>query len=149
MLFNTTMSMINRFATEFQEKDIRETPMLYRATMQFASEQHSPIVNDFLRICMLDNQSHGFRYCSLDTRVSMLMPGWFPCIPGWHCDDFYRPDGHPAPSLAAEQCPMVHYMAVLGDCSLTEFLSTPVSLPSERVVVLVEGDFFQSPRASR
>ncbi len=31
----------------------------------------------------------------VDSRVHMLMPGWFPCIPGWHHDDVPRHPGAP------------------------------------------------------
>jgi hypothetical protein len=33
--------------------------------------------------------THRFKYISIDTRTHMLMPKMYPCIPGWHCDDFY------------------------------------------------------------
>lgn len=64
----------------------------------------------------------------IDSRVHMLKKGWCPCIPGWHIDDFHRgTDGQPTLGSLPEK--LVHYMAIVGDCSRTEFLDGPVSLP--------------------
>ena len=59
----------------------------------------------------------------------MLMPNWYPCIPGWHHDDVprERQDGQPNyvnPSYKAE-----HVMALFGDASLTQFAVGVFSFP--------------------
>jgi hypothetical protein len=66
-------------------------------------------------------------HISIDTRLSMLMPGMYPCIPGWHCDDFYRPNGG-QPDLRNAP-PAEHICVVLGNCSLTRFVNEPLNLP--------------------
>ena len=49
----------------------------------------------------------------IDTRVHMLMRGWYPCIPGWHHDDVDRgEDGQP--SYPPTNSPR-HVMCLLGD----------------------------------
>ncbi len=51
----------------------------------------------------------------------MLMPGWFPCIPGWHLDDVPRtlPDGQPDHFTPAYESD--HMMAIWGSASVTSF----------------------------
>lgn len=88
--------------------------MLHRATRDFALTYAGPITSAFLHALEWDD-------ILIDSRVHMLMPGMFPCIPGWHHDDVprERSDGQPnyeTPSYRAEHC-----MALWGDCSLTEF----------------------------
>lgn len=59
----------------------------------------------------------------------MLMPGWYPCIPGWHLDDVprTRADGQPDhvdPAYRAE-----HVMSIVGDASRTRFGLGQIELP--------------------
>jgi hypothetical protein len=57
----------------------------------------------------------------------MLMPTWYPCIPGWHHDDIPRyATGQPnydTPEYESE-----HIMCVIGNASLTEFLTKKITL---------------------
>lgn len=102
----------------------RGLTQFYRASAEFASERGGDFFRNLLSILDLS----GGRYVSIDSRVSMLMPGWYPCIPGWHCDDFFRPDGQPA---LERLLPINHYCLVLGaEVSTTEFVWQPIDLPS-------------------
>lgn len=106
------------------ETNARGVVQFYRASEQFAHTHGGKFFQELLP--MLDLS--GGRYVSIDSRVSMLMPGWFPCIPGWHCDDFHRPEGQPALEALL---PIKHYCVVLGaDVSTTEFVWQPIELPS-------------------
>lgn len=64
--------------------------------------------------------------CIVDSRLSMLKPGWYPCIPGWHYDEVKRdPDG----SLNWERnAAKTHYIMVIdqGTGSLTEIAHSEV-----------------------
>lgn len=66
----------------------------------------------------------------LDSRCHMLMPGWYPAIPGWHLDDIPR-DKSGQPDLNDSRPPALH-MAAIVDCgtgSLTEFCRPITELP--------------------
>ncbi len=101
------------------QAEIKQEPMLHRADVPFASSNGGKLTLQFL-----DAVSYYWGTKDnllIDSRVHMLMPGQFPCIPGWHHDDVprEREDKQPNydnPSYKAEHC-----MALWGDCSLTEF----------------------------
>lgn len=104
---------------EASQDEIKRQPMLHRADFNFALVNGGHLANEFL------GELERIGWCKdrllIDSRVHMLMPGMFPCIPGWHHDDVPRQriDGQPNyvnPSYNAEHC-----MALWGDCSLTEF----------------------------
>lgn len=94
---------------------IKNEPMLHRATRDFAFCNGGPLTAEFIDALPWTGD------ILIDSRVHMLMPGMFPCIPGWHHDDVprERSDGQPEyfnPSYKAEHC-----MAIWGGCSRTEF----------------------------
>jgi len=100
------------------EIEVKSEPMLFRCDLENAYKLGGPLTHKFLNALPEDWKASPI---SVDSRVHMLMPGMFPCIPGWHHDDVprERADGQPNyenPSYKAEHC-----MAIWGDCSLTEF----------------------------
>jgi hypothetical protein len=122
MLFNDeNTSVVAKIDTNVNVRDLTQ---FYRSSGEFAFAHGGKFFRDLLP--MLDLS--GGRFISIDSRVHMLMPGWYPCIPGWHCDDFYRPEGQPA---LDSLLPIKHYCVVLGaHVSTTEFLWQPVELPT-------------------
>jgi len=65
----------------------------------------------------------------LDSRVHMLMPNFYPAIPGYHLDDVPRElesgqPNHNNPSYKAEHC-----MLIAGDASKTDFALGEITLP--------------------
>lgn len=75
------------------------------------------------------------KYVSIDSRAHMLMPKMYPCIPGWHCDDFYRPKrtkGQPDLRAVLQEAPASHYCMVLdaGTGSLTRFATSEIDAPT-------------------
>lgn len=110
------------------QDQIRQMPMLYRADMDFA-EKNCPALEEFLFLARAYYPNRGgYKYESLDAKVTMLKPGWWPCIPGWHLDDFYRPNGQPdIENLTYHSS--IHLMALFGDASLTEFVDQKINLP--------------------
>lgn len=101
----------------FDELDVKIEPMLFGCDWEAAWDLGGHLTHSFLdRIKDWKTPD-----TIIDSRVHMLMPGWFPCIPGWHHDDVprERSDGQPNyinPSYRAEHC-----MAIVGDASITEF----------------------------
>lgn len=107
---------VNETIGLFDDEVIKSQPMLHRATREFALEHGGWIADRFL-----ETLPRSWSNILIDSRVHMLMPGMYPCIPGWHHDDVprEREDGQPEysdPSYRAQHC-----LAVFGDCSLTEF----------------------------
>lgn len=75
---------------DFDQETVKNEPMFFNASTEFAYENGGPITRAFL-------DALGDHATIFDSRVHMLMPGWFPCIPGWHHDDVprTRSDGQP------------------------------------------------------
>ena len=71
------------------QEEIRHEPMFFGASVAFAREHGGPIMQDFL--AALADAGWLWHDGIVDSRSHMLMPGWFPCIPGWHHDDVPRP----------------------------------------------------------
>lgn len=65
------------------------------------------------------------KHIVIDTRSNMLMPGQFPSIPGWHCDDVPRGVKYAQPDLNLCDDITKHYMVLLSSTkgiSRTEFV---------------------------
>lgn len=60
------------------------------------------------------------RWVVVDVKVTEVVPGRHPCLPGWHCDTVLDP--HHASR------PEVHHLFVTGAACLTEFVAAPVEL---------------------
>ena len=105
---------------ELDELANRDTPQFYRASAEFAYRLGGENIKKILEAIPFDENS---KHISIDTRVAMLNPGWFPCIPGWHCDDFHRPTGkQPILTEVLEKAPQEHFIIQIGDHALTEFV---------------------------
>jgi hypothetical protein len=68
--------------------------MFFRATGRFAYANGGRATLTFLKGLGADWQNGDIL---IDSRCRMLMPGWYPCIPGYHHDDVprERSDGQP------------------------------------------------------
>lgn len=79
---------------DWTQSDIKNEPMLFNCNHGAARNYGGPITRDILDK-LPDDWNDG--KIVVDSRVHMLMPGWFPCIPGFHHDDVARnrPDGQP------------------------------------------------------
>lgn len=85
--FNSQIKLLSPFGEGLT--DIKNEPMLFNCDPLFAWNNGGPITKAFLDALPLD-------WCGDDTvfdsRVHMLMPGWYPAIPGFHHDDVPRPE---------------------------------------------------------
>lgn len=112
------------------QNDIRTLPMFFRADLEMVRRQGGPFLRHALERLPLSGR---FKYLSIDTRTHMLMPKWYACIPGWHCDDFHRgPDGQPDLENVAAKAPMMHHSVVFGNTAFTEYAVEPLDLPAPR-----------------
>lgn len=106
--------------------DLREYPQVLRGGPAFVKSLGHASLGRLVDLCASLLLLH-WDHVSIDTRLSMLMPGMYPCIPGWHCDDFYRPNGG-QPDLERAP-PAEHLVLILGNCSRTRFVAEPMELP--------------------
>jgi hypothetical protein len=124
--FRSSVGIIGALPT-FTPEQVKNEPMLFSCDADAAYDMGGPITRAFLS--SLGDSWTMRRDFIMDSRVHMLMRGWYPCIPGWHHDDVPRssPDGQPnydSPEYKAE-----HALALVGDCCPTEFALGRVSLP--------------------
>lgn len=130
----------------FSMLEIRDEPMLFSCDLRTSRDLAGPIGNAFLDVV---RDSGFFEYCPndlhlvFDSRVTLTMPGMYPSIPGWHCDDFNRDisaSRFAQPKLADRDKRIRHCMTIVGEgdkpISSTEFVITPsvvVDLDTENV----------------
>lgn len=112
---------------DFDQTAVKNEPMLFSCDAAAAFALGGPITHAFLE--ELAQNDWLANDVIIDSRVHMLMPGWYPAIPGWHHDDVPRgEDGQPnydTPAYRAE-----HAMALInGDICPTEFALGTVRLP--------------------
>lgn len=102
----------------------RELPQFFRADLDMVWRLGGRLYRDVIHQLGFASK---WKYVSVDSRTSMLMPGMFPCIPGWHCDDFYRPENNRTDLInIMEKAPSDHAMLLIGDCSRTVFLDSRI-----------------------
>lgn len=86
--FNSRMNVLGDFAPDLPDGAIKDEPMFFNSDPDYAWEKGGPITRAFLEALPTDWM---FAETVFDSRVHMLMPGWFPAIPGYHHDDVPRP----------------------------------------------------------
>jgi len=104
------------------EETIKNEPMVFSATPSFAYNNGGPLTKhavDFISQFADTKEDNVI----IDTRVHMLKPGWFPSIPGWHCDAVPR-DNNGHVLLGSNRRKDIRHVLFVVDCgsgSLTEF----------------------------
>ncbi|MHC0508772.1 hypothetical protein [Achromobacter aegrifaciens] len=132
--------------------EIKIEPMFFRAEPRYADAAGSWMTRRFL---MAAKQVWGdLDGCLLDTRWHYLMPGMYPCIPGWHVDDAPRDPNKwgGQPDLWTEGKGPEHLLCVVdaGTGSLTQFLTADLRLSKTLIVEQFEAEgtnFYQSADA--
>lgn len=85
-IFHSDIKLMNKF--ECSNKAVKKEPMFFNSDYQFAFENGGEITKAFLTALPDDWKTDVI----FDSRVHMLMPGWYPAIPGYHHDDVPRPE---------------------------------------------------------
>ena len=127
---------------DFTQEQVKNEPMLFNCDVDFARKIGGPVTNAFI-----DALPQQYQYGVIDTRVHMLIPGWYPCIPGWHHDDVPRstPTGQPNynnPEYFSRHCCALINAAVAP----TEFLLGSVQVPTPpdgQVIYRVWDDYLE------
>ena len=121
---------VGHISEAFNERDIEAEPQLYSASHNYAEANGGPITQAVLRAMPPSAWAvMPGRHIVIDSRVHMLMPGMYPAIPGWHCDAWPRTEagkGQPDPTNRDDKAYVRHWAAIVGDASLTEFITDPV-----------------------
>lgn len=109
----------------FKEEVIKEEPMFFSASYEYVRLFGGEISQAFLNNLPIEWKQK----CIIDSRVHMLMPGWFPCIPGYHHDDVPRgTNGQPDYDNPAYHSK--HVLALVnGDICPTEFAVGETTFP--------------------
>lgn len=87
--FNSQCKIVNTFGEGLKNESIKHEPMFFNANFNYAMEKGGEVTRAFLNALPLEWKEHPIVF---DSRVHMLMPGWYPAIPGWHHDDVPRPE---------------------------------------------------------
>ena len=86
--FDSTWVPLSPFAEHTSNDEIKNETMFFNCDLDFAYNNGGPITRSFIE--KLPN-SWLETDVVFDSRVHMLMPGWYPAIPGYHHDDVPRP----------------------------------------------------------
>lgn len=86
-IFNSQIQDFGGFASDISNEAIKKEPMFFNCDLEFAYKQGGLITRSFI-----DALPHDWKQerVVFDSRGHMLMPGWYPAIPGWHHDDVPR-----------------------------------------------------------
>jgi hypothetical protein len=108
--------------------------MLFNCDAESAYRLGGPITSAFLENLPEDFRS---RPMVVDSRVHMLMPGWYPCIPGFHHDDVPRSGANGQPNYHDAEYRSQHVMGLVNaHIAPTEFAVGEIELdiPSEGII---------------
>lgn len=108
--------------------EIKNEPMLFNCSLEGARRLGGSITQEFL-YGLPEEWLH--LPLAIDTRVHMLMPGWYPCIPGWHHDDVPRTRADGQPNYGPGQDRSTHIMALVNGDICPTYLALGTGLFSE------------------
>lgn len=105
--FESEFTTGKNFDQKFTQDEVKNEPMFFSSSAEFAMEKGGPITKSFIRAFVKERPL--VSNIVFDSRVHMLMPGWYPCIPGYHHDDVPRSldTGQPnyeTPEYRAQHC---------------------------------------------
>lgn len=100
------------------DDEIKNEPMLFNCDLR-----HAYLYGGNITLEILNTLPSHWRDCPLviDSRVHMLMPGWYPCIPGWHHDDVPRAGPHNQPDYTSPLRSQHMMMLINADIAPTQF----------------------------
>lgn len=119
MKFDSKIVDRGGFDAAWPESFVKNEPMFFNCDLDFAYLYGGQITRNFISALPQDWQD-----CNpvLDSRVHMLMPGWYPCIPGWHHDDVPRSTPTGQPNYVNPEYHSEHLMGLVnGDICPTVF----------------------------
>ncbi len=110
--------------------EVRNTPQLFNASLDDALKYGGDLTREAIGAMNLRLDK---RHVIVDTKVHMLMPGFYPAIPGWHTDAAPRgPESNPLNSqgpnppnlfLQEENSSPRFHLLVTGEGARTDFIA--------------------------
>lgn len=98
--FDSSATYGPSFDTGFTQEQVKNEVMFFNSDLHYAHDKGGPITKAFINAFVdewyvkygkyIGCSDYDFDDFVFDSRVHMLMPGWFPCIPGFHHDDVPR-----------------------------------------------------------
>jgi hypothetical protein len=107
-IFNSNIKLLNKF--ECSIDDIKNEPMFFNSDFRFAYDNGGKITKSFLDALPEDWKEN----IVFDSRVHMLMPGWYPAIPGYHHDDVPRTTTNGQPDYETPTYKSEHILALVN-----------------------------------
>lgn len=134
MQFNSTYKILGDFPCDFPTEVIKNEPMFFNSSLDFACERGGPITRAFVESLpldwLIDNPV-------VDSRVHMLMKNWYPCIPGYHHDDVPRSTSTGQPNYLTPEYQSEHLCGLVNsEICPTRFVDDVVNLSEPDVSVL-------------
>lgn len=115
------------FPHNFSQEEIKNELMFFNSDLDFAYAK-----GDLVTKAFIDNLPKDWKNCNpvLDSRVHMLMPGWLPCIGGFHHDDVPRSTKSGQPNYDNPEYNSEHLMGLVnGEIAPTLFAIGEHKLP--------------------
>ena len=144
ILVNSQVQEIGTFRSQWTDEEVKNEPMLFNCNGQFAHSKGGDITRNFLNNLWAKNDD----WCNLslddivvDSRVHMLMPGWYPCIPGFHHDDVPRNTTNGQPDYTSPEYRSQHVMGLVNaEICPTQFAlgEIELELPSDDKIIYKE-----------
>jgi hypothetical protein len=116
--FHSKLQVLGQFKKDWTQEQIKNEPMLFNCSVEFALKSAGPLTRAFLKA--VPSEWRGDEII-IDSRVHMLMPGWYPCIPGYHHDDVAR-DATGQPNYDKQPYIAKHLLGLVnGEIAPTKF----------------------------
>ncbi len=126
MQINSNFQLLGDFRSDWTQEHIKNEPMLFNCSGIEAWRLGGRITRSFLT-----NLPDEWLEADIvvDSRVHMLMKGWYPCIPGFHHDDVPRSRADGQPNYVNPEYRSEHLMGLVnGDICPTQFAVGEVDL---------------------
>lgn len=108
--------------SEFDQDIVKNEPMFFNSSWAYCMRNGGPITQAFCNALFKSENIEHLKDLVIDTRVHMLMQGWYPCIPGFHHDDVPRSGPKGQPNYDTPEYRSNHVCALInGNICPTEF----------------------------
>lgn len=126
--FDSQINVRGSFKSDWGQEILKNEPMFFNSGIDFAYLKGGPITRNFIDNLPMDWDDSNV---VLDSRVHMLMPGWYPCIPGYHHDDVPRSaNSNGQPDYDNMTYQSEHLMGLVnGDICPTNFMVGQFAMP--------------------
>ena len=143
--FVPNFSKIGEFNGHCTIEEIADEPSFFSSSFEFVEKYAGPLTRRILDAMessvdeFWSNKADN-EHLVIDTRVQRLMPGMYPSIPGWHCDNVKRESYYDQPDLDQMQFKPSHVLGLVS--THEECVSTPEFVVSEhQIPVDYESDY--------